>query len=142
MSNGRNDLKYEVLGKTNQIYLLHLQLQTFILFTYGEMWLLNKISCEIQILNEKVWKLMIENSKLAEENKKLKEELETATKCSSQEEWKLRNLEKENKKLKEENGNLKAIIEHYKKFEEWKEKLEWMLMEEDTLQELKDIWKL
>ena len=37
------------------------------------MWLLNKISCEIQILNEKVWKLMIENGKLEEENKKLKE---------------------------------------------------------------------
>ena len=47
--------------------------QTFILFTYGEMWLLKKISCEIQILNEKVWKLMIENGKLEKENKKLKE---------------------------------------------------------------------
>ena len=41
------------------------------------MWLLNKISCEIQILNEKVWKLMIENGKLEEENKKLKEKVET-----------------------------------------------------------------
>lgn len=37
------------------------------------MWLLNKISCEIQILNEKVWKLMIENGELREENKKLME---------------------------------------------------------------------
>ena len=40
----------------------------------------------------------------------------------------------ENKKLREEIENLKAIIEHYKKFEEWKNKLEWMLMEEGTLQ--------
>ena len=39
------------------------------------MWLLNKISCEIQILNEKVWKLMIENGELEEENKKLKSDL-------------------------------------------------------------------
>ena len=44
--------------------------------------------------------------------------------------------------LEEENKNLKAIIEHYKKFEEWKNKLEWMLMEEDTLQELKDLGKI
>jgi hypothetical protein len=47
---------------------------------------------------------------VAIENKKLKEELETATKCSSQEEWKLRNLEKENK-------NLKEIIRKAKEFE-------------------------
>ena len=39
------------------------------------MWLLNKISCEIQILNEKVWKLMIENEKLKEENELLNNEL-------------------------------------------------------------------
>ena len=43
---------------------------------------------------------------------------------------------------KKENKKLKAIIEHYKKFEEWKEKLKWMLMEEDTLQELRDIGEI
>ena len=42
------------------------------------MWLLKKISCEIQILNEKVWKLMIENGKLEKENKKLKNMINTA----------------------------------------------------------------
>lgn len=42
-----------------------------------------------------------------------------------------RQLEEENKKLKEENEELKAIIDHYKKFEEWKKRLEWMLKEED-----------
>ena len=45
------------------------------------MWLLNKISCEIQILNEKVWKLMIENSKLEKENKKLKEKVRFLEEC-------------------------------------------------------------
>lgn len=54
----------------------------------------------------------------------------------------IRALENENKRLEEENENLKAIIEHYKKFEEWKERLEWMLMEEDTLQELRDLGKI
>ena len=47
--------------------------QTFNYY-YLEMWLLNKTSCEIQILNEKVWKLMIENGELREENRKLKSE--------------------------------------------------------------------
>lgn len=36
--------------------------------------------------------------------------------------------------VREENKKLKAIIDHYKKFEEWKNKLEWMLTEEGTLQ--------
>jgi hypothetical protein len=46
---------------------------------------------------------------LQESNKKLKDELETATKCSSQEEWKLRKIEKENKKLKDDLDRIEEI---------------------------------
>lgn len=64
---------------------------------------------------------------LEEENKKLREELETATKCSSQEEWKLRNLEKENKKLKKERDLYKA------RNEELNENCFWLSKENENL---------
>ena len=69
-------------------------------------------------------------------------------------------LEEENKKLKEENEDLKQIIKLSKSYEEWKNKLKevyikntakfldkkfpkinWF-MEEDTLQELRDLGKI
>ena len=72
----------------------------------------------------------IEIEELKKENKKLKEELETATKCSSQEEWKLRNLEKENKELEEENKKLKETIKDHQFYEE---KLEHRIIELEEL---------
>ena len=86
------------------------------------MWLLKKISCEIQILNEKVWKLMIENGKLEEENKKLKAELSKYKKQYEHSMWE---------------DNWKLTKWGYASFNEY-----WELMEEDTLQELRDIGKI
>lgn len=63
--------KFRRMEKNTPIWLIR-----FLYYYFREMWLLKKISCEIQILNEKVWKLMIENGKLEEKNKKLKEEVE------------------------------------------------------------------
>lgn len=54
------------------------------------------------------------------EIKKLREELETATKCSSQEEWKLRNLEKENEKLRDEVEELKERVEDSDRWEDYR----------------------
>ena len=65
------------------------------------MWLLKKISCEIQILNEKVWKLMIENGKLEKENRKLKEEVRFLEEC-------LDRKEKLNEKYRKEIDKLKS----------------------------------
>ena len=97
------------------------------------MWLFNKISCEIQILNEKVWKLMIENGELREEikqleidkihwrdlywkecekNKKLEEENRFLEEC-------LDRKEKINKSLREENKELKEQIELDDKISKW-----------------------
>ena len=65
------------------------------------MWLLNKISCEIQILNEKVWKLMIENSKLEEKIRFLEQCLD--------------NKEKVNKSLREDLEIWKLTAKDYAK---------------------------
>ena len=62
-----------------------------------------------------LWFDRLDVQDLLKENKKLREELETATKCSSQEEWKLRKLEKENEKLRKENEEL----QEYKSMYEW-----------------------
>lgn len=96
-------IENECLLKTNQ---------TFIFITLDRMKTqveLLKESCDIKDAACVRYQKRI--AELEEENKKLKEELEIATKCSSQEEWKLRNLEKENKELREENEELKERIE-------------------------------
>ena len=81
------------------------------------MWLLNKISCEIQILNEKVWKLMIENGELEEENRKLNEKVRFL-------EESIRELRKEKENLKKEKGELKSRLEgENKKLREENERL-------------------
>ena len=79
---------------------------------------------------------------LAKENKKLKSDLAFERTMLDNVRAEYKSLQNVIKKLKGDNENLKAIIEHYKKFEEWKKKLEWMLMEEDTLQELRDIGEI
>ena len=53
-------------------------------------------------------------AELEEENKKLKESLDIATKCSSKEEdWIIR-LSEENKKLKDENADLKSELSKFR----------------------------
>ena len=99
-------------------------------------------------LDNKALKILV--GKLEEENKKLKHENRyRAGIVDILPKWKghiaeetIQDLQKRIDELLEENENLKAIIDHYKKFEEWKNKLEWMLMEEDTLQELRDLGKI
>lgn len=104
------------------------------------------------------WEEFIDN--LIEENKKLKKEVEVWKNANKKLRMHDAKTEYENKKLKEENEDLKAIVDHYKKFEEWKNKLKevyikntakfldkkfpkinWF-MEEDTLQELRDLGKI
>lgn len=73
------------------------------------MWLLNKISCEIQILNEKVWKLMIENGRLEKENRKLKEDYKVLWILNDEIRRVNENLREENKKLKEDLDRIEEI---------------------------------
>ena len=85
-----------------------------------------------------------ENKWLWEENKKLKNDL-------MQDMKEITKLEKENKKLKEELGKYKKMFEdklkesYIKNTAEFLDKkfpkINWF-MEEDTLQELRDLWKL
>ena len=79
------------------------------------MWLLNKISCEIQILNEKVWKLMIENGKLEKENKKLKEKLDNRDLLLKWKRKEVQTLFKVNEELTAENKKLKERIDELEK---------------------------
>ena len=52
MSNGRNDLKYEVLGKTNQIYFIYfIPMETIIISIEWDYWVLSNIYAE-EVFNE------------------------------------------------------------------------------------------
>ena len=110
-----------------------------------------KDNSEYEIDRELTWKFAIEKNaeyqdriaELEEENKKLKEEVRFLEEC-------LDNKEKVNKSLREELDKYKKQYEHsmwednwkltkwgYASFNEY-----WELMEEDTLQELRDIGEI
>lgn len=64
------------------------------------------------------WFMKAQIEHLEQENRKLKESLDIATKCSSKEEdWIIR-LSKENRKLKEENWQLEDSVKWYEKEED------------------------
>ena len=82
------------------------------------MWLLNKISCEIQILNEKVWKLMIENGKLEEENKNLRDYADNLDSENDNQAIEIEELKKENKKLKDD------LLHYIRREEEYRKEID------------------
>lgn len=102
---------------------------------------LNQVERENKKLREENDMLLKEKVMLREYCDELDSECDDLVVTKELLEWDIRILKREKKllekevgELREENKILKAFMEHYKKFEEWKKELEWMLTEEGTLQ--------
>ena len=97
---------------------------------------------QMNAYKEKYLALLKANTELVEENRKLKESLDIATKCSSKEEDWIIKLSEENKKLREENKKLREENEMLRCNKGWTPEKVWheemiqYLMEENK--KLKD----
>lgn len=96
----------------------------------------NFINAEVEELREHLKKYYDETIYLEEENKKLKERIDELEKCNLNLQERLDRKEEVNKKMREE---LSAYDREY--FDEDK-KAEHIFMEEDTLQELRDLGEI
>ena len=97
-----------MIRKANQIYLLHLQLQTFILFTYGEMDTIDRI---LEQKNEQI-------KQLEEENKKLKSDLAYERTMLDNVKAEYKSLQNVIKKLKEKVRFLEECLDRKEKLNE------------------------